>query len=109
MNDLDQLLTAWEKLGPRERKALLAIGMRLWAGQRKFGKLTIDKKDWAYEAVEEALDAAVYLAALLNDKTDKAIASMVSDAENEVTQPNDVRLDQIPGGQLLSVVWNGPV
>lgn len=86
MEELDTLLDAWEKLGPRERKVLLVFALRVWAGQRKYGKLSIDKKDWQYEAIEEALDASVYLAALLNDRTDKAMAAMVSDAEKEVNK-----------------------
>ncbi len=81
---LDQLLTVWEKLAARERLCLLTYGMRLAVGQRRFGPMTLDKKDWPYEAIEEALDASVYLTALLNDRVDKAYANMVSDAEAEV-------------------------
>lgn len=86
---LDHILEAWETLGEREKKILATFTMRLLAGQRKYGKLSIDKKDWSYEAIEEALDASVYLAALLNDKTDKAFAAMVSDAEREVTDARE--------------------
>lgn len=80
---LDQLLDFWEKLGERERKVTLTFMARLYAGQRKYGKLESAKKDWAYEAIEEALDASVYLAAMLNDKSEKAYDSMVADAEKE--------------------------
>ncbi len=81
---LDQLLTVWEKLAARERLCLLTLGARLAAGQRKFGPLSAGKKDWKYEAVEEALDASIYLTALLNDSVEKAFDNMVSDAEAEV-------------------------
>jgi hypothetical protein len=84
--ELDQLLDAWEKLGPRERKVLLTVAMRIQAGQRRHGLLATDKKDWTYEALEEAIDASVYLACALNDRTEKAFAAMVADAEREVTE-----------------------
>ncbi len=89
---LDNLLTIWEKLATRERKVFLAFGYRLWSGQRLHGELSVDKKDWKFEAVEEALDASVYLACMLCDQADKAIAAMLPDAEAELeaaaeTQP----------------------
>lgn len=86
---LERLLQAYEELGERERKILATLAMRLWAGQRKFGKLSVDKKDWGYEAIEEALDASVYLACMLNDKADKAFSNMVKDAEAEANQVQD--------------------
>lgn len=82
---IEQLLDTWEKLGVRERKVLLTIAMRLWAGQRRHGELSVGKKDWNYEALEEAMDASVYLACALNDRTEKAFGAMVEDAEREVT------------------------
>lgn len=85
---LENVLHVWEQLGEREKKVLATFAMRLYTGQRRHGLLTIDKKDWAYEAIEEALDAAVYLSAMLNDKTDKAFNAMVADAELEVTSDN---------------------
>lgn len=88
---LDQLLTVWERLAERERKCLLTFGMRILAGQRKFGPMTLGKKDWPYEAIEEALDASVYLTALLNDRAEKAFDSMVSDAEAEVLKEAQLR------------------
>ncbi len=81
---LENLLTVWEKLAVRERKVLLSFAFRLWAGQRLHGELSVDKKDWGYEAIEEALDASVYLACLLNDRADKAIAAMIPQAEAEL-------------------------
>lgn len=81
---LEQLLNVWEKLAVRERLCLLTYGMRLAAGQKRFGPMTLAKKDWPYEALEEALDASVYLTAALNDRAEKAFNNMVTDAENEV-------------------------
>lgn len=89
---LEQLLDTWEKLAVRERLCLLTYGMRLLAGQRKYGPMTLAKKDWPYEAIEEALDASVYLTALLNDRAEKALANMVSDAEAEVMAVPDMRI-----------------
>jgi hypothetical protein len=82
--NLETVLELWEKLGPREKMVLQTFGMRLWAGQRKYGQLSVDKKDWAYEAIVVALDASVYLTAMLSDKVDKAFQAMVPDAEKEV-------------------------
>ena len=82
---LDRLLETWEKLGEGERNVLMVFLMRLYAGQRKFGKLTRDKKDWKYEALEEAIDGAVYLACALESQSAKAYDSALADAEAEVT------------------------
>lgn len=82
--ELEQLLDVWDKLAVRERKVLLTFAMRLWAGQRRHGELSLGKKDWNYEAIEEALDASCYLACLLNDRSEKAFAAMVTDAEKEL-------------------------
>jgi hypothetical protein len=81
---LDTLLNVWEKLAPMERTTALAYLHRLYAGQRRFGPLKTDKKEWTYEAKEEALDAAVYLSALLAEHSMKAMERMVEEAENEV-------------------------
>lgn len=97
MQQLNNLLEAWENLGERERKILCTFAMRLWAGQRRYGQLTVGKKDWTYEAIEEALDASVYLACLLNDKTDKAFNAMVADAEKEVTE----RAAEVPKAEVV--------
>lgn len=79
------LLETWEKLGEGERNILMTFLMRLYAGQRKFGPLTRDKKDWKYESIEEALDLAVYLSCALESKAHKAFHSAVEDAIAEVT------------------------
>ncbi len=90
MEQLSNLLDVWEKLETRERKVLLAFMYRLYAGQRKFGALKVGKYDWSYEAIEEALDASVYLTCMLSDKVDKAIDHMVSDAEEELQVKADL-------------------
>lgn len=89
--ELERLLDVWEKLGERERKILLTFMYRLYNGQRKYGKLTLGKKEWAYEAIEEALDASVYLSALLSDKVDQAFGAAVADAEREVCEAVTVK------------------
>lgn len=68
--ELNELLQLWEDSGPRERKALLLIAKRLYAGQKTFGELTRGKKNWVKEASEEAMDMCVYLAAELLDIDD---------------------------------------
>ncbi len=60
--------------------------MRLLNGQRKFGKLNPDKKDWTYEALEEALDYGVYMACALHQKAQKAFQASLSDTETEVKE-----------------------
>lgn len=62
---IETLLECWEKLGKMERAVLTTLGWRLYAGQRKYGKLENNKKEWTWEAAEEGLDQAVYLAAAL--------------------------------------------
>ena len=88
MDDIENMLRAWEHLGMRERKVLLAFAWRLLAGQKRHGKLSYDKKDWNYEAIEEALDASVYLTALLNDRSEKAFRTAVQDAEEQMLREN---------------------
>jgi hypothetical protein len=84
IEQLERLLATWEKLGQGERNILLVFLMRLYAGQRKYGKLDTNKKDWTYEALEEALDMAVYMSCALQAKSEKAFNAAVSDAEKEV-------------------------
>lgn len=62
---IESLLTVWEKLGMMERSVLNTLAWRLYAGQRKYGKLEENKKEWTWEAAEEGLDQSVYLAAAL--------------------------------------------
>ncbi len=81
---VESLLDAWIRLAERERKVLCTLAWRLAAGQRKFGPLTVAKKDWTFEALEEVLDACVYMGAALSDKADIAFERAVSDAEAEV-------------------------
>lgn len=96
---LENLLELWEKLGVRERKVFLTMGYRLWAGQRLHGELSVGKKDWTYEALEEAIDASVYLAAALNDRAEKAMDAMLPDAEKELAAkyplPGEIQGDHV--------------
>lgn len=69
---IDTLLTVWEKLGPMERSVLNTLAHRLYAGQRKYGKLDENKKEWTWEAAEEGLDQAVYLASALVALTEQS-------------------------------------
>lgn len=86
MNELDTLLEVWEKLQLNERKMVLAYAWRVYAGQRRYGPFTPDdKRDMRYEAIEEALDASVYLTRLLSNKAQQAFDNMVADAEKEVS------------------------
>jgi hypothetical protein len=84
MEQLERLLDTWEKLGEGERNVLMVYVMRLYAGQRKFGKLSRTKRDWTYEALEEAVDAAVYLSCALEAKSSDAFNNALKDAEDEV-------------------------
>ena len=84
--DLERLLYQWENLKERERKVLLTFAQRLLNGQRKYGAMSQDKKDWPYEAIEEVLDACVYMTACLNDRVDKAFNEAVAVEEKEVAQ-----------------------
>ena len=95
--ELDAILDIWEKLGPRERLILMTFGQRMLNGQRKYGKITVGKKDWTYEAIEEALDCAVYLTAKLQDKVEMAFSTAVSDAEKEIEIENSSKAEWITG------------
>lgn len=77
----ETLLELWEGLGATERKVFLTYGWRLRAGQRKYGLLEDNKKEWDMEAIEEALDASVYLGTLLVQRMD---ALRFSDREPEL-------------------------
>jgi hypothetical protein len=54
-------------VGSDERRVTRAIAARLSLGAATYGPLDIagDPRDWTHEALEEALDLAVYLAAAL--------------------------------------------
>jgi hypothetical protein len=62
---LDQVVDACDGLGNDEARVVIAVAKRLALGRRCYGALRIqqDPRDWKKEASEEALDAAVYLAA----------------------------------------------
>jgi hypothetical protein len=57
------VLDAFDRLGPNGQRLLLAIAKRLVLGQERYGDFPM--RPWNREAAEEALDAAVYLAASL--------------------------------------------
>lgn len=59
-----ELVTAWNRLGPQAQRILLAIARRLVLGAERYGDFPV--RPWKKEAAEEALDAAVYLAAELD-------------------------------------------
>lgn len=61
----------WDKLGDREVMVLLTIAVRLAEGQRIFGKLTANKRDWVKELMEEQLDSSLYSVFHLLDLQDK--------------------------------------
>lgn len=66
------MLEVWEKLGPMERSILNTLAHRIYAGQRKYGMLHEAKKVWTWEAAEEGLDQAVYLASALVALTEES-------------------------------------
>jgi hypothetical protein len=66
--DEQRLMAVAELLGDRELKCLTRIARRLLAGQVAYGELSPGKKNWKREAMEEAMDMSVYLAALLEDE-----------------------------------------
>lgn len=94
MEQLDRLLETWTKLGEGERNILMTFLMRLWAGQRRHGPLTRDKKDWTYEALEEALDGCVYLSCALERKSNMAFDAALLDAETEVLAKNAAKEEE---------------
>ena len=64
---LEPLRNRARQLGPDELRVLVTIAERLVAGRAQYGELVLatDRRDFTIEASEEALDAAVYLAARL--------------------------------------------
>ena len=58
---LGELLKVWKDLEPRERRAVLLYASRVLQGQKLFGPVFKNKKNWAKEALEEGIDASVYL------------------------------------------------
>lgn len=63
-----RLLEYYELMKPNERKALVEIARRMFWGQTQYGPLRHGKKNWQQEALEEAMDMSVYLAAALTLK-----------------------------------------
>lgn len=61
--DLAELEEVWKELGPKGKVMLLEIARRLSRGHKQYGDFVPRK--WTREALEEALDLAVYLSAEL--------------------------------------------
>jgi hypothetical protein len=92
---IENLLTVWEKLGPMERSVLNTLAHRLHAGQRKYGPLTENKKEWTWEAAEEGLDQAVYLAASLVAATEEAKRRYFSGLDGEHYSVGSVNQEEL--------------
>lgn len=63
VSELQQLIAAWETIGPNARKILLQLAGRLVIG-KTHGDFTAPH-DWDRETAEEELDGAIYRAAKL--------------------------------------------
>lgn len=65
MTDLDELVAIARALGPDERRVLTLIARRLALGRTQYGSfdLCVDRRNFLEEALHEAADLAVYLAA----------------------------------------------
>lgn len=67
MSEAAQLSMVWSELGATERTVLVRIALRLKMGQDAYGQFG-DKdrgRDFYREIQEEAMDASVYVAALM--------------------------------------------
>ena len=62
-----RILAALDQLGPDEGAVLALVAERLAMGRRMYGELhpATDPRDFAREALEEAADGLVYVAAAL--------------------------------------------
>ncbi len=78
---IEHILGVWEKLGPMERSILNTLAYRILAGQRTYGPLHEKKKDWTWEAAEESLDQAVYMACALVAFTEESKRKYVSNLD----------------------------
>ena len=63
------------------------IGKRLIKGEQKYGHENVinDGRDFTNEALEEALDCAVYLAAKLIEIEDSKLINIIKESENGST------------------------
>ena len=68
-------------------KILDLIGKRLIKGEQKYGHENVinDGRDFTNEALEEALDCAVYLAAKLIEIEDSKLINIIKESENGST------------------------
>lgn len=64
---LRRLVDRAKRLGPDELTVLVLVAERLATGRKQYGPLQVatDRRDFAREALEEAADLAVYVAARL--------------------------------------------
>ena len=67
------------------KKILKLIEQRLLVGEKKYGHENVanDGRDFEKEALEEALDCAVYLAAKLIEIQDKRLINLIKEKEWE--------------------------
>ena len=65
MTPRERILVALANLGPDEAQVLALVAERLVTGRRTYGELkpARDRRDFAREALEEAADGLVYVAA----------------------------------------------
>jgi hypothetical protein len=81
-SELQQLIAAWETIGPNARRILLKLAERLVMG-KSHGDFTAPH-DWDRETAEEELDGAVYRAAKLLGLGEPAAAPFVPKAGERV-------------------------
>lgn len=62
-----ELTDAWGRLGPRAQAVLLVVARRLAMGADQYGDFE-PGYHWRLEAMEEAVDCAIYLARRLVDE-----------------------------------------
>ena len=65
-------------------KILKLIEQRLLIGEKRYGhqNITTDGRDFEKEALEEALDCAVYLAAKLIEIQDSRLINVIKESDN---------------------------
>lgn len=63
--DWEALQLCWSRLGPAERRVLLALAERLVMGASQYGPLEKRGRSWTREQQEELLDACIYGACAL--------------------------------------------
>ena len=66
------------------KKILRLIEQRLLIGERKYGheNVTNDGRDFLKEAIEEALDCSIYLAALLVEIDNRKLINIIKEKQD---------------------------